>query len=225
MVENTNILVITGTVSKIEESHVFNNEKFYKADVEVARLSDNVDIVPVVISEKLLFHNEVKEGATVTLQGQVRTRTYAGETGNSHLSVFGYANDFAEITQEDYDAISEKNCVELEGYICKQPVHRVTTNTGRTITDLLVAVNRKHGKSDYIPCICWGMNAKMAKKLRVGEKIKLTGRFQSRKYRKKYDVENKINLAYEVSITNFNVVDDSNVKDDAKTPATVVAIA
>src|SRR5574344_74827 len=225
---NSNDLTITGKVSSIEFSHTYTNpktnktEKFYKGQIEVARLSDNVDIVPVIISEKLLFHNEVKAEDLITMVGHVRTRNFTDEEEKrNHLSVFAYAEDFVKIDDDSYAAITDKNLVTLTGFVCKQPTYR-TTNSGRIITDLLIACNRKFGKSDYIPVICWGANAKMAEKLRVGDEISVEGRFQSRRYRRKSDIENRTNVAYEVSATNFTIANDTPTEMSADADSNVV---
>lgn len=183
MVENTNILLLTGKVLSVNESYKYEKETFFEVHVEVDRLSDSKDILPVIISKKLLYRNEIHEGDYITLQGEVRmiNRT---ENGRHNIYAFGFANDCDIIDEETYNMITDKNYVQLEGFVCKPPRHRKTSLTGRYITDLLVACNRKNKKSFYIPVISWGLNSKMASKFVVGDKITIEGRFQSRRYRK-----------------------------------------
>jgi hypothetical protein len=203
--QDKNILTVSGMVNSIEKSHEFHGEQFYRIMLDVIRLSDNVDTIPVVVSEKLLYNNEIAAGMFITIEGQVRTKNQKDGAPKSKLLVFGYANDVTHITEEALLALEIKNEVEMEGFLCKVPTHR-KTNTGRIITDLLIACNRQYSKSDYIPCITWGINAKMAKNLRVGDKIKFTGRFQSRNYRRKGDDDNAVNIAYEVSISHLEPI-------------------
>lgn len=212
--QDKNILTISGMVKTVELSHEFHGQKFYRVMLEVIRLSENVDVVPVIISEKLLFNNEIFPGLFITIEGQVRTKNQKEVADKSKLLVFGYASDVNQITEEELLALEVKNEVKMEGYICKMPTHR-KTNTGRIITDLLVACNRQYSKSDYIPCIAWGINAKMAKNLRIGDKIKFEGRFQSRSYRRKGDEDDAVNIAYEVSISQLEMIDVEKEAADA----------
>jgi len=200
-----NIVNLSGKVISIEESHTCLNETFYRFFIEIPRLSDNVDIVPVIVSEKLLYNNPIVEGDLVTITGQIRTRNQK-EGERNRLLVFGYAMEITKITEEEFNKIEDKNHVEITGFICKKPVYRKTP-TGRKISDLLIASNRQYNKSDYIPSIAWGINATFARNLEVGEKISLIGRFQSRTYTKKDENDNPIEkIAYEISISQLNVV-------------------
>lgn len=220
--EDTNVLTVTGKVDSVELSHFFTNPhsqeriEFYKVVVAVARLSENYDYVPVIVPGKLMFHNQIKIGDYITINGDVRTRNYTdADKGISHLSVYGFATDFKIVSEEEYEAATEKNSVRLEGFICKKPTLRNTTS-GRIISDLSIAHNRKsydgiHCKSDYIPCVTWGVSAKAASRLCVGEKILVEGRFQSRKYSRKNSNDLTDHMAYEVSVTNFSVVKDESV--------------
>lgn len=219
MEENTNTLNITGSV--IEQKVAYKNEKFnetfYELKLDVPRWSENNDILPIIVSEKLLYGTTIEIGTLVSVVGQIRTRNYNDESGRNHLSVFGYAKDISVIDITEYAEIEDKNVVTLEGFICKKPVNRTTSNTGRVITDLLVAVNRKYNRSDYVPVICWGRNAKMAAEFNVGDEIKITGRFQSRTYRKRIGEEEKTFTAYEVSVVSIDV---ENNKEEAQEEVT-----
>ena len=201
-----NTLTLTGMVSSMIKSHDFQGENFFRVEIEVARLSENVDILPVIVSEKLLYNNQIAVGQLVTIVGQVRTKNHKEEDETrSKLLVFGYVKDLAGISEDDLFAIDIKNKVEIVGYICKPPIHRVTPLEW-VITDLHVACNRQYGKSDHVPCVAWGTNAKMARNLKVGDKVKLTGRFQSRNYFRKSDDDNTKNTTYEVSISQLEVM-------------------
>lgn len=208
--QDKNILRVSGMVNVVEKSHESHGEQFYRIMLDVIRLSENIDMVPVIVSEKLLFNNEIVPGQFITVQGQIRTKNYKKGSFRSKLLVFGYASDVNHITEYELLATEIKNQILMEGYICKLPTHR-RTNTGRIITDLLVACNRQYSKSDYIPCITWGINAKMAKGLLIGDKIRFTGRFQSREYRRKNDGIGVVNTAYEVSISDLEILVDEGV--------------
>lgn len=219
--QDKNTLTIMGMVNVIEKSHEFHGEQFYRIMLDVIRLSQNVDTVPIIVSEKLLFNNEITPGMFIEVQGQIRTKNHKEGNAKSKLLVFGYASDVEKITEEQIFASDVKNLVVMEGHVCKLPTHR-RTNTGRIITDLLIACNRQYSKSDYIPCITWGVTAKMAKKLRVGDKIKFIGRFQSREYRRKNDEAGIINTAYEISILSMELVPEND--DTVEVPALALEI-
>jgi single-strand DNA-binding protein len=200
-----NKAILSGKVMSITDSHTYLDEKFYKFMVEVPRLSDNQDVLPLIVSEKLLYNNEVAVGDYVTITGQMRTRNHRTPERN-RLLVFGYATELEKITKEDLDKIEDKNQVEFEGFIVKKPVFR-ETKTGRKITELLVASNRQYNKSDYLPSIAWGVDAVYAKKFAVGEKVSIKGRFQSREYiTRGQDDQPVTRMAYEISVTSVAVV-------------------
>lgn len=198
-------------VGKIASDYVFSHEVygegFYNFDVEVPRLSDAVDILPVTISERLLDAETFKIGATVSISGQIRTyNNYSQAENRNRLILKVFVRDFEVF--EDAAASEELSPNEafLNGYICKQPVYR-TTPFGREIADLLIAVNRSYNKSDYIPCIAWGRNARFTGRLEVGDNIKIWGRMQSRVYQKKLDDGASIDrVAYEVSVSKLEQV-------------------
>jgi len=177
-------------------------EKFYEFELEVPRLSDATDVIKCVISEKIL--DGVTVDAFVDIKGQLRTNNeMVGE--KNRLVVYSFIRDIEVITEEELKAIRNPNEINLSAFICKPPVYRETPNN-REISDLLLAVNRSYYKSDYIPAIAWGRNAKYVAKLPVGSNIKLTGRIQARQYIKKEiidGVETPIQkTAYELSLNN-----------------------
>jgi len=199
-----NKVTLTG---RIEEdpvfSHDFYGENFYTFKLITDRLSETSDRIPVILSEKFLYTNDLSAGNTVEVTGQFRSYNNYTDIGNRLvLSVF--ARNITPVSSPE--EAENPNAIQLTGYICKEPVYR-TTPFGREITDLLIAVNRAYNKSDYIPCIAWGLNAKYASVLSVGEKLRLTGRIQSREYKKKYADETiETKTAYEVSISRLESI-------------------
>lgn len=188
--------------SSLEFSHEVYGEKFYIFDLEVERLSGMKDIIKTIISERLIDVNNFKEGSVVYVEGQFRSYNQYND-GKSKLVLSVFVKDIQmENLPED---VKTKNETVLNGFICKKPVYRKTP-LGREISDILVAVNRTYNKSDYIPCILWGRNAKFSENMEVGTNVKVTGRIQSRKYEKKHPdgtVENKV--AYEISVSKFEL--------------------
>ena len=192
MQDTTNSVGIAGKLCSLELSHKIYGEAFYTFMLECARLSDKADMLPVTVSERLLLRHPLCEGANVFVKGQLRSYNKLSE-GKIRL----YLTVFAREIGEADDMIND---IELRGFVCKQPVFRVTP-FGREITDMLVAVNRAYNKSDYIPCIIWGRNARFAAGFEVGDKVMLWGRMQSREYEKVLENgEKKIRTAYEVSV-------------------------
>lgn len=193
---NNNRVVLTGKVIKEPIfSHETFGELFYQVFLSVLRLSEKADIIPVIISEKLLSDKRFGLNKTICVKGQFRSYN-KNENEHSRLVLTVFAREFADVTDE-----INPNIIEVVGFICKPPIYR-TTPFKREICDLLVAVNRSYNKSDYLPCIAWGRNARYLKDVEVGTKIFLVGRIQSREYQKKYDdglIETK--TAYEVSIS------------------------
>lgn len=199
-----NEVVLEGYVnSQAELSHEIYGEKFYKFELEVLRLSENADNIIITMSERLMEGCDLSLGAKLKIYGQFRSyNNYSGEGNKLVLTVF--VKRFAE---EEEEALLP-NTVYLNGYICKEPVYRVTP-FGREICDVLLAVNRRYGKSDYIPCITWGRNAKYTESLPVGTNVKIWGRIQSREYKKKITEEEFITkTAYEVSVTKMETADE-----------------
>lgn len=198
---------------KIRGEFTFNHrdyrERFYRAEIEVARLSGNTDTIPVVVSNRLANTRKKWNGKTVCIEGEICS-FMSRENGNSRMSVFALARYFSECEED----ANPENSVFLEGYISKPPLYRETP-LGREITDVLLAVNRPGGKSDYVPCIFWGRNASFAVLLEVGDRIRIKGRMQSREYRKQVSDEEYIErTVYEASVSSLEVVSRAETKDD-----------
>lgn len=212
---NTNVLTIVGKVASEKKfSHEMYGEGFYVFDVEVPRLSDYSDVLPVTISERLLVGLDFKLGEYIVIEGQLRSyNRYVN--GNNKLLLTVFARDIycPHDEEEITELLRKPNEIFLDGYICKEPVYR-TTPFGREITDLLIAVNRPYNKSDYIPCIAWGRNARYCEKLLIGDHIKIWGRIQSREYQKKLPKGETITkIAYEVSISKLEYLKEDNNRE------------
>ena len=207
---DNNIITLIGTiVSDKQFSHEVYGEGFYTFDLEVPRLSENSDIIPVTASERILDKN-FKVGQKVIIDGQFRSyNNYENEKNKLDLTVF--VKDMKEVEEISED--QNPNEIILDGFICKKPIYR-TTPFGREIADILLAVNRAYNKSDYIPCIAWGRNARFCQNMSVGERIKIWGRIQSRLYEKKFeDGTSETRRAYEVSISKLEVEKDENIEN------------
>jgi primosomal replication protein N len=193
MNESTNSVSVAGRLEGLSMSHKIFGEAFYTFYLECGRLSEKADILPVTISERLLLTHPLFEGSEVCVKGQLRSYNKLVD-GKVRLYLTIFARDIEEKTRQ-------LNEIELTGFVCKPPVYRVTP-FGREITDMLVAVNRAYNKSDYIPCIVWGRNARYAAEFGVGDKITVFGRVQSREYEKVLENGEKlIRTAYEVSVS------------------------
>ncbi len=203
---NTNVADLIGTISSdMSFSHEIYGEQFYNFLIDVPRLSDTYDRLPITISERLLNDIDLNIGENVFVTGQIRSYNRMNNNGKSRLLLSVFCRDIRNTGEED--DIKNPNDIFLDGFLCKKPVYR-TTPFGREICDLLLAVNRMYNKSDYIPCIAWGRNARFCDKFTVGAHIRLWGRFQSREYQKKLDEENIITrTAYEVSISKMEKLD------------------
>lgn len=204
IMENNQVSMMGKIASQFTFSHQVFGEGFYLVDVLVKRLSDSEDRIPLMVSERLVDVSQDYEGEYIMVQGQFRSYNRHEEKKNRLvLSVFVRELSFVE---EADDSI-KTNQIFLDGYICKPPVYRKTP-LGREIADLLLAVNRPYGKSDYIPCICWGRNARYASAFEVGGHVLLWGRIQSREYIKKLgENETEKRTAYEVSVSKLEYAD------------------
>ena len=202
MLQINNICTVVGTVSdKIEFSHKVYGETFYNVKVDVSRDSGNIDTLPVVISDRLIDVNSIA-GKRVKVSGSFRSFNKHSECHNK-LILNLFVTEISLITDN-----CDINEISLDGYICKPSIYRKTP-LGREIADVLLAVNRPYGKSDYIPCICWGRNAKYADQFEVGTHIKISGRIQSREYQKKIgEDEFEKRVAYEVSVSKMECIDE-----------------
>lgn len=205
VIENNQVMVMGEIVSDFTYSHEIYGEGFYMVDVQVTRLSESTDIIPVMVSERLIDVSEDYTGYQVIVSGQFRSYNRHEEHKNRLvLSVFAREIEFVEDIGENV----KTNQIFLDGYICKEPVYRKTP-LGREIADLLLAVNRPYGKSDYIPCICWGRNARYASNFAVGERCLVWGRIQSREYVKKLSEEDmEKRVAYEVSVSKLELPEE-----------------
>ena len=213
LLENNHLVLVGKVTSEKTYSHEIYGEKFYIFDLEVPRLSSAVDIIPITVSERLLTDLNLEIGTKLSIEGQFRSyNSYQNERNKLILTVF--AKDIVEIKDEPKieDSEEEKkdvvtNEVTLSGYVCKKPIYRQTP-FDREISDLLLAVNRAYNKSDYIPCIAWGRNARFCQNMEVGTEVKIVGRVQSRKYEKKFeDGTSETRIAYEVSISSMEIID------------------
>ena len=198
----TNKVFLTGKiVQEPTYSHEMFGEGFFETAIAVKRLSEQVDILPITISERLIAEKDLKMGDDVTLYGQFRSYNKIVD-GKSRLMLTVFVREVL-----DFDPDSNPNAIELIGFICKPTVYR-TTPFNREICDLLVAVNRAYNKSDYIPCIAWGRNARFVKYLTVGEQVAVYGRIQSREYQKKVGEDEFVTkTAFEVSVSRIVVGD------------------
>ena len=192
---NNNRVTLSGKVAQEARfSHEVFGEGFYEIKLEVPRLSAQVDVLPVTLSERLMAERDLSVGAPLSLVGQFRSYNKI-EREKSRLMLTVFARDIL-----DFDEEVNPNVIELEGYICKPPLYR-TTPFKREICDLLIAVNRAYNKSDYIPCIAWGRNARYVNGLPVGAHVSVLGRIQSREYQKTTEEGVQVTkTAYEVSV-------------------------
>ncbi|MDD6212325.1 MAG: single-stranded DNA-binding protein [Clostridiales bacterium] len=204
MMENNKVNVIGEVADNFTFSHEMFGEGFYLTTLLVNRLSDQVDEIPLMVSERLMDVSRDYRGGILEASGQFRSfNRHEGSRNRLVLSVFAREIHFPE-ERSDY---ARTNQIFLDGYLCKAPVYRKTP-LGREIADLLLAVNRPYGKSDYIPCIAWGRNARYASNFDVGSRLRIWGRVQSREYTKKIseeDVERRV--AYEVSVSKLECVE------------------
>ena len=215
LTEKNNKVFISGEiVSDAEFSHEVYGEGFYEMSVLVKRLSGQGDILPVTVSERLIANKNLQKGAMINALGQFRSYNKLVD-GKSKLMLTVFVRELV-----DGVTVKNPNSIVLSGYICKPPVYR-TTPFNREISDILIAVNRSYNKSDYIPCIAWGRNARFAKNLGVGEKIAIAGRIQSREYQKRLsDDDIRVMTAYEVSISKlaaFDNVDNFDTEEEFET--------
>lgn len=204
VMENNRVTVIGTIVSDFTFSHAVFGEGFYLVDLSVSRLSEQADVIPLMVSERLMDVTRDYRGCTIEADGQFRSyNRHEGVKNRLVLSVFVREVQFLE----EFTDYTKTNQIFLDGYICKLPVYRKTP-LGREIADLLLAVNRPYGKSDYIPCIAWGRNARYASGFEVGTRVQVWGRVQSREYTKKLnETQCEKRVAYEVSISKLEVAE------------------
>lgn len=204
VIENNQVTIIGEIISGFSFSHEVFGEGFYMVDVLVSRLSESADVIPLMVSERLMNVSENYTGSFIKASGQFRSYNRHEERKNRLvLSVFVREIEYLESIAES----AKTNQIFLDGYICKAPIYRKTP-LGREIADLLLAVNRPYGKSDYIPCICWGRNARFASGFEVGGRVRVWGRIQSREYMKKVtEEETEKRVAYEVSVSKLEYLE------------------
>ena len=215
-----NYLVLVGKITSEKVfSHEIYGESFYIFNLEIPRLSGTADCIPITISERLISNFELTIGREVIIEGQFRSyNTYENQRSRLVLTVF--AKEIKDYNVEENEEGRERisNEVVLTGYICKKPIYRKTP-FGREISDILLAVNRAYNKSDYIPCIAWGRNARFCENMEIGTEVRIVGRVQSRMYEKKHEdgtVEQRV--AYEVSVGSLELVNknDNENKEEAE---------
>ena len=205
MFDNNQVSMIGEVVSDFQFSHEVFGEGFYMVEISVNRLSNYADYIPLMVSERLVDTTQDYTGQIVKISGQFRSYNRHEEKKNRLvLSVFVREWEFWDEPEEN----EKTNQIFLDGYVCKEPVYRKTP-LGREIADLLLAVNRSYGKSDYIPCICWGRNARFASGFEVGSHVQILGRIQSREYVKRIgEEETERRIAYEVSVSKIDFLED-----------------
>lgn len=202
---NCNKSCLIGTLAGISYSHMYKGEEFYLLHLLVSRLSDKKDVLPIIISKDLLDNFYFEKGDKIIVEGQIRSRRHIEENRN-RMSVYCYAFDIypadfivSNSRRDDIESMFfNTNLVLLAGHICKTPKYREIKKSSRIITDLLVACNRRYG-SDYIPCIVWGPKANAAKRYKIGDKVNIEGRFQSRSFYS--NLRKRWEETYEISVS------------------------
>lgn len=214
-IDTNKVKIIGKVLGEKELSHEMYGERFYKINLEVSRLSSESDILPATVSERLLVDYDLNPGEYVVLEGQLRSyNRYIDGRNRLILTIFARDLYLPESEEELESLLKSPNEIYLDGYICKEPIYR-TTPFGREITDLLIAANRAYNKSDYIPSIAWGRNARFCEKLEIGDHIKLWGRIQSRDYQKRCEDGEVISrVAFEVSVSKLEYLEDDNNRED-----------
>lgn len=211
--DNNHLSLMGKVTSEKRFSHEIYGECFYIFDMEIPRLSDISDIIPVTISERLILDDKLTIGTNILIRGQFRSyNSYENEKNKLILTVFAkdifYEEEIEEQLQGEDGKEPVSNEVVLTGYICKKPIYRQTP-FGREISDLLLAVNRAYNKSDYIPAIAWGRTARFCQNLEVGTEVRVIGRVQSRTYEKKFEDGTSVTkVAYEVSIGSLEIIEE-----------------
>ena len=218
--ENNYLTLVGKVTGEKRYSHEIYGEKFYVFDLSIPRLSGNADIIPITVSERIVNDDMLAIGKKLLIKGQFRSyNSYENERNRLILTVF--AKDIVELEEneeEEENELTKKdqvtNEVVLIGYICKKPIYRQTP-FGREIADILLAVNRAYNKSDYIPSIAWGRNARFCQNIEVGTQFKIVGRVQSRTYEKKFeDGTSQTRVAYEVSIGSLEIINQDDASEE-----------
>ena len=196
----SNYCTLRGIMTAVPRySHSGRGEDFYQFPLEVCRLSGATDTINIVARSTLLDELEVKENQKLYIEGELRSFNNKSGVGPK-LIITVFAKEMR------FECGEDENRIELHGTICKQPTLRITP-MGREICDLMIAVNRRYGRSDYLPCIAWGTRAREAALWPVGTSVALTGRFQSRTYTKLSDTGTVEKTAYEVSVISIEALE------------------
>lgn len=198
--QNNRVCLSGKIVSEPQYSHEILGEGFYDMNIAVKRLSGQEDIIPLTVSERLMEDESFETGNLIGVIGQLRSYNKMIDN-RSKLVLRVFVRELAAVDEDN------PNTIEIDGFVCKQPVYRQTPFK-REITDMLIAVNRAYNKSDYIPAIAWGRNARFAGNFAIGDRVQIVGRIQSRVYQKQLEdgtVEER--TAYEVSISKLDVVE------------------
>lgn len=209
MEETGNLLRLGGTLATHPVyGHEVFAEQFYYSTLSVPRLSGAEDLLPITISERLMENKTLEPGTPMALEGQLRSYNKVVE-GAGRLLITGFVQRLL-----NPEELQNPNQVQLYGALCKAPSYR-TTPFGREICDLMLAVNRAYGKSDYIPCITWGRTARFASHLQVGDHVQVQGRFQSRAYQKQLADGTILNkTAYEVSVGRLTLLKQGRQEEE-----------
>lgn len=200
--QNNHACIVGEAKCPFEFSHEAFGEKFFTTKIRVLRLSGEEDTIPVIISEKLIVYWDLT-GECVHIEGSFRSHNKY-ENGKKRLILYVFVDRLDVLDYTEY-----VNEIHLEGFLCKTSNYRIT-DSERMVSDLILAVNRAYHNSDYIPCICWGRNAKSLGKIEIGTHIKADGRIQSRNYLKKNDGYTESRTVFEVSISKMEVVDENS---------------
>lgn len=210
--DNNSVSIIGKVISDPQFSHEVYGEGFYIVYIQVPRLSEAYDNIPVMFSERLVSPDRIVKSQYLIVEGQFRSYNNYNSIGGHKLMLTVFAREI-EISEEEVTN-KNPNQICLNGYICRKPIYR-TTPFGREIADILLAVNRAYNKSDYIPCIAWGRNARFAGTFEVGDNIRIWGRIQSRTYQKKIsETETEERIAYEISVSKMEVIRENNNKKE-----------
>lgn len=201
--DNNKVMLAGKIVAPLKFQMEHKGEAFYRTILQVKRQSGQCDLIPLLLSERLLDDTKNYEGQLVSVVGQFRSYNSHEQT-KTCLLLHTFVKEL-DILDSDEEAGS-MNEIFLQGFLCKEPVYRKTP-LGREIADVLLAVNREYGRTDYIPCIVWGRNARFVSRLKVGDQIQVTGRIQSREYEKMEESEKVKKRAYEVSVFRLNLVE------------------
>lgn len=213
--DNNNVTISGFIDGPFSYSHTSVGEAFYESYIRCQRLSTSEDVIPITVSDRLLDMSQDHTGKYVQIIGSFRSYNKKMENGHRANLVLHLFVHEIKVLDEVPEKRKDDNAVVLNGYLCKDPIYRITP-LGRDIADMMLAVNRAYNHSDYIPCIAWGRNAKYAKSLHVGDHLKVVGRLQSRGYMKAMgggSVEQR--TAYEVSLNTLDLVFDEEEAEEA----------